>query len=77
LGSLPLVEEEWLTYAEAADILGCHISTVSKLISSGDLQNRRQDTERRVRAGALRRDDVVRLAEASQGNLPSSMRTSS
>ena len=68
-GTLPVVDDDWVTYAEAAEILGCHISTVSKHVVAGTLQNRRQATGRRVRTGALRRDDVAQLAETRQAEV--------
>lgn len=45
-----------LTYAQAADLLGCHVSNIPKLIRKGYL------TSERRRDGALDRADVERLA---------------
>lgn len=46
-----------VTYAEAADLLGCHISNVPKLIRRGHLHSERR------RDGALVREDVEALAQ--------------
>lgn len=56
-------DEDWLTYAEAAEILGCGPANVPKLIAKGHLQTRHQLTGQRARAGTLRRADVVALAQ--------------
>jgi len=48
----------WITYAEAAEILGCHYSNVPKLIRKGHLTSRG-----RVGDGALDRSEVEALAE--------------
>lgn len=45
-----------LTYAQAATVLGCHVSAVHKLVAKGQL------TSRGRVAGALHRDQVEALA---------------
>jgi len=52
---------DWLTYQQAADVLGCHVSNVAKLIRKGELTSR-GDSDRRK--PALRRRDVEALADA-------------
>jgi len=47
---------DWITYREAAAILGCHVSNVAKLIDKGEL------TSRGKRGGSLDRDQVQALA---------------
>jgi excisionase family DNA binding protein len=47
-----------VTYAQAAEILGCHVSNVPKLVRRGHL------TSTRRREGALERRQVEQLAEA-------------
>lgn len=49
---------EWVTYAQAAEILGCHISNVPKLVSKGQL------TSRGRRGASFDRDRVEQLALA-------------
>jgi excisionase family DNA binding protein len=49
---------EWVTYAQAAELLGCHVSNVAKLVAKGQLQSRGY-----VRDGSLDRADVEALAE--------------
>lgn len=46
-----------VTYVEAAEILGCHLSNIAKLIRKGEL------TSTRRRKGALLRAEVETLAE--------------
>jgi excisionase family DNA binding protein len=48
----------WITYAEAADVLGCHVSNVPKLIHKGHLKS-----QGRVRSGSLHLHEVEALAE--------------
>lgn len=47
----------WVTYAEAAEILGCHVSNVSKLVDKGELNS----TGRR--GASFDRDSVESLAK--------------
>ena len=54
--------DEWITYREAADILGCVESNVPKLIAKGHLTRRTQGDGRRVRQGSLSRRAVEELA---------------
>jgi excisionase family DNA binding protein len=57
------VQNEWVTHREAAEILGCGVSNVPKLITKGELTPRRQPDGRRVRAGCLSRQEVEQLAD--------------
>lgn len=50
-----------VTFAQAAEILGCHVSNIPKLIAKGHLPVHHEDG--RVR-GHLERADVLQLAEA-------------
>lgn len=50
----------WVTYAEAAEILGCHVSNVSKLVDKGQLSSTGQ------RGASFDRDGVEELARRRQ-----------
>lgn len=57
----------WVTYAKAAEILGCHISNVSKLIDKGQLIStgqRRASLDRESVEQLARRRDLKRQALA-------------
>jgi excisionase family DNA binding protein len=53
---------ERVTYEQAADVLGCHVSNVPKLIQRGLL------TSERRRDGALERAQVEALARSPRGS---------
>jgi hypothetical protein len=53
----PADMSRWVTYAQAADILGCHVWNVPKLVRKGHLKNRPR------KRGALERRQVEQLAE--------------
>jgi excisionase family DNA binding protein len=48
--------DAWVTYAQAADILGCHVSAVPKMVRRGELNTRGRQR------GALSREQVEELA---------------
>ena len=53
---------EWVTYEQAAKILGCHISYVPKLIRKGQLSTRSHRANRRL--PSLKREEVQALTAA-------------
>ena len=56
-GTIFVEVPEWITYEQAAAILGCHFSNVAKLIRKGDL------TSTGKRGASLNREQVEALAE--------------
>ena len=68
MGSL-LVMADWITQREAADILGCHVSLIPKMLRRGDLTSRPERP-------SLRRADVEAVRDrrlalvAAQTNRP-------
>lgn len=52
--------DAWVTFVEAARLLGVHKSTVPKMVRRGDL------VSRKGRRPSLRRADVLKLAEARE-----------
>jgi hypothetical protein len=54
-----LDRSEWVTYREAAELLGVHVSLIPKMLRRGDLTSRRQRP-------ALSRAQVLDLAAARQ-----------
>lgn len=55
---------DWITHREAAEILGCHVSLIPKMIRRGDLASRRERP-------SLRRADVEKLRERRVAPKPS------
>ena len=53
--------DDRLTYAQAADVLGCHVSNVAKLVAKGRIP---LHVEPGARRGYLLREEVESLAEA-------------
>ncbi|GAB3659288.1 hypothetical protein GCM10027596_16660 [Nocardioides korecus] len=58
------MNNEWLTYEQAAELLGCHISRITKLINRGELRTRQQITGHKPRGGSFRRAELERIAAA-------------